>query len=280
MRKKRDYYSVLQLNRSASNEAIEVAYTRLAGQYDPTTSKRPKAAQRLQEIQEAYDVLSDQGRRAEYDRQRPERGAGPLGSAVVLGPLLASFRRRPSLFGGITGLVLTTFVLVILWLAVLSGGDEETGAVATVPTATPSTSGSPPPSSSPAVGAPDAPPEVTGEEITTDSGLTYIDIVVGEGASPAPGETVRVHYTGWLESDGTKFDSSVDRGAPSEFVLGQLIDGWNEGLSTMQEGGKRRLIITSELGYGEADIPGIPPNSTLIFDVELLQVRQGPEGTP
>lgn len=271
MRKKRNYYSVLQLNRFASPEAIEAAYTRLARQYDPATSKRPRAEQRLQEIQEAYDVLSDKGRRAEYDRQPRERGAGPSGSAAE--PVLASFRRRPLLFGGIAGSVLTGFVLVIIWLAVLSGGDGEIGAAATVPTATPGASGSPPASSSPVVGAPDSPPEVTGEEITTDSGLKHIDIVEGAGASPALGQTVVVHYTGWLESDGTKFDSSVDRGEPSEFVLGQVIEGWNEGLSTMKEGGTRRLIIPSELAYGEAGRPNIPPNSALIFDVELLEVR-------
>lgn len=271
MREKRHYYWVLQLNRGASPEAIEAAYTRLARHYDPATSNKPRAAQRLQEIQEAYDVLSDKGRRAEYDRQRQRQEAGLLGNAVE--PLLASFRRRPLLFGGISGSVLTGFVLVIIWLAVLSGEDGETGAAATVPTATPAASDSPPASSSPIVGAPDSPPEVTGEEITTDSGLKHIDIVEGAGASPALGQTVVVHYTGWLESDGTKFDSSLDRGEPSEFVLGQVIEGWNEGLSTMQEGGTRRLIIPSELAYGGAGRPNIPPNSTLIFDVELLEVR-------
>lgn len=272
MREKRHYYWVLRLNRGASPEEIEAAYTGLARQYDPATSNKPRAAQRLQEIQEAYDVLSDKGRRAEYDRQRQRREAGPSGNAVE--PLLASFRRRPLLFGGmIAGPVVTGFVLVIIWLAILSGEDGETGAAATVPTATPAASGSPPASSSPIVGAPDRPPEVTGDEIMTDSGLKYIDMREGAGASPALGQTVVVHYTGWLESDGTKLDSSVDRGEPSEFVLGQIIEGWNEGLSTMQEGGTRRLIIPSELAYGEAGRPNIPPNSTLIFDVELLEVR-------
>ena len=142
MREKRHHYWVLQLNRGASPEAIEAAYTRLARQYDPATSKEPRAAQRLQEIQEAYDVLSDKGGRAEYDRQRHRREAGPSASSA----LVASFRRRPLVFGGIAGLVLTGFVLVIIWLAVLSGEDGETGAAATVPTATAAASGSPPPS--------------------------------------------------------------------------------------------------------------------------------------
>ncbi len=271
MREKRHYYWVLQLNWGASPEAIEAAYTRLARQYDPATSNKPRAAQRLQEIQEAYDVLSDKGRRAEYDQQRQRREAGLLGNAVE--PLLASFRKRPLLFGGIAASVLTGSVLAIIWLAVLSGEDGETGAAATVPTATPAASDSPPASSSPLVGAPDSPPEITGEEITTDSGLKYIDMREGDGASPALGQTVVVHYTGWLESDGTKFDSSVDRSEPALFVLGQVIEGWNEGLSTMQEGSERRLIIPPELAYGETGRPGIPPNSTLIFDVVLLEVR-------
>jgi peptidylprolyl isomerase len=117
------------------------------------------------------------------------------------------------------------------------------------------------------------PPGVSGETVTTDSGLQYIVIEEGTGASPKLGQTVVVHYTGWLESDGTKFDSSVDRGAPSSFMLGQVIEGWNEGLSTMKVGGKHRLIIPPELGYGAAGRPGIPPNATLIFDVELLQIQ-------
>jgi FKBP-type peptidyl-prolyl cis-trans isomerase len=109
--------------------------------------------------------------------------------------------------------------------------------------------------------------------VTTESGLTYIEVTPGTGVSPVLGDSVVVHYTGWLESDGTKFDSSVDRGSPSEFILGQVIDGWNEGLALMSEGGTTRLIIPSDLGYGEDGSGSIPPGATLIFDVELIEVK-------
>ncbi|RKX32565.1 MAG: FKBP-type peptidyl-prolyl cis-trans isomerase [Candidatus Zixiibacteriota bacterium] len=117
--------------------------------------------------------------------------------------------------------------------------------------------------------------ELAGDTVTTQSGLKYIDAVVGEGKSPTNGSQVQVHYTGWLP-DGKKFDSSVDRGQPFAFQIGvgQVIKGWDQGVMTMKEGGKRRLIIPPELAYGERGAGGvIPPNATLIFDVELLQVQ-------
>jgi peptidylprolyl isomerase len=110
--------------------------------------------------------------------------------------------------------------------------------------------------------------------VTTPSGLKYEVIKAGDGATPKTGQTVVVHYTGTLE-DGTKFDSSRDRGQPFSFKLGvgQVIKGWDEGLSTMKVGDRRKLIIPPELGYGARGAGGvIPPNATLIFDVELLKI--------
>lgn len=112
------------------------------------------------------------------------------------------------------------------------------------------------------------------EVVTTDSGLQYQDIVVGDGPSPVPGDRVTVHYTGTL-TDGTVFDSSVERGQPFSFTLGvgQVIRGWDEGVASMRVGGTRILTIPPELGYGQRDLGEIPPNSTLIFEVELLGIN-------
>lgn len=110
--------------------------------------------------------------------------------------------------------------------------------------------------------------------VTTSSGLKYIDEVVGTGDSPKPGQMVTVHYTGTFDN-GTKFDSSVDKGQPYTFQIGtgRVIRGWDEGVMSMKVGGKRRLIVPSNLGYGAEGRPGIPPNATLNFEIELLGVR-------
>ena len=111
--------------------------------------------------------------------------------------------------------------------------------------------------------------------VTTASGLKYQDLVVGTLEQALAGDTVVVHYTGWLE-DGTKFDSSLDRGQPFEFVLGagRVIKGWDEGVASMKVGGKRRLTIPADLAYGSRGFSNvIPPGATLIFEVELLEVR-------
>jgi peptidylprolyl isomerase len=115
--------------------------------------------------------------------------------------------------------------------------------------------------------------------VTMPDGLKIIDLTVGTGRAPKTGQTVVVHYTGWLYQDGAKgkkFDSSVDRGEPFEFPLGmhQVIAGWDEGVATMKVGGKGTLIIPPELGYGARGAGEvIPPNATLLFDVELLGIK-------
>jgi peptidylprolyl isomerase len=121
--------------------------------------------------------------------------------------------------------------------------------------------------------------ETPGKTITTPSGLQITDSKIGTGATPQPGQTAVVHYTGRLYENGAKgkkFDSSLDRGQPFEFPIGQhrVISGWDEGVATMKVDGKRTLIIPPQLGYGARGAGGvIPPNATLIFDVELLDVK-------
>jgi FKBP-type peptidyl-prolyl cis-trans isomerase len=113
------------------------------------------------------------------------------------------------------------------------------------------------------------------QTVTTESGLTYLDMTVGTGRLAELGDTASVHYTGWL-ADGKKFDSSIDRKEPFSFRLGagQVIKGWDEGVMGMKIGGKRKLTIPPQLGYGERGAGGvIPPNATLTFDVELLDLR-------
>jgi FKBP-type peptidyl-prolyl cis-trans isomerase len=120
-----------------------------------------------------------------------------------------------------------------------------------------------------------APTKVTGDGVKTESGLQYWDIKLGLGALAKTGDKVKVHYTGWLTT-GKKFDSSVDANSPFDFTIGagDVIKGWEEGVAGMKVGGKRQLRIPPDLGYGASGTPGgpIPPNATLIFDVQLLAV--------
>lgn len=113
-----------------------------------------------------------------------------------------------------------------------------------------------------------------GNEITTQSGMKYVDLKVGDGATPKMGQGVRVHYIGWL-ANGKEFNNSYKGGKPAEFSLGPgLIAGWNEALQSMKVGGKRRIILPPSLAYGAAgQPPNIPPNETLTFEIELLGVR-------
>ena len=161
---------------------------------------------------------------------------------------------------------------VVTIAAACNRGDEP--ATSAAPHAAPSAA---PAAQAPRAAASDNPAMAkgTGTIVTTASGLQYEEIKQGTGASPNPGQTAVVHYTGWL-TDGKKFDSSRDRGQPFKFAVGrgQVIKGWDEGVATMQVGGVRKLTIPPQLGYGAAGAGGvIPPNATLVFEVELLGVE-------
>lgn len=162
-------------------------------------------------------------------------------------------------------------VLVALLLALSACGRVET----TSPPEGAAAGGEGQAAAAPAGAAPAAPTKIEESQFTTTpSGLKYADLQQGSGAEAAVGKEVSVHYTGWL-TNGTKFDSSLDRGQPFQLKLGagEVIKGWDEGLQGMKVGGKRQLVIPPELGYGSADQGVIPPNSTLIFEVELVDVK-------
>jgi FKBP-type peptidyl-prolyl cis-trans isomerase FkpA len=123
---------------------------------------------------------------------------------------------------------------------------------------------------------PEPDPKAKGKIVTTESGLKYEDVKVGDGAEAKKGDSVEVHYTGWLASDGKKFDSSLDRKEAFVFKLGagMVIKGWDEGVAGMKVGGKRKLLIPAALGYGARGAGGvIPPNADLVFEVELLKIK-------
>lgn len=166
------------------------------------------------------------------------------------------------------------FACLIVLVFSQIGGNRNEAIAATLPTSAAPVVEVAPASAPEPVIAEAYPATAKSQMITTPSGLKYVDTVEGTGATPATGQTVSVHYVGTLE-DGTKFDSSRDRSRPFEFKIGvgQVIKGWDEGVGTMKVGGRRQLTIPPELGYGSRGAGGvIPPNATLLFDVELLKV--------
>lgn len=270
----RDYYAILQVSRLADQETIDRAYKRLSGIYDPATSKKPRAAARMKDIEEAYGVLGEKQGRAAYDRELGRRRGVAASAGLSTGMLM---NRYLWILAG--GLISGVAIIVALLIVLGGSGSSDVVANPTVSVGVKTTSPTPV-GQTPGPTAPASPPDVSGAPVTTASGLQYVDTQPGTGATPANGDPVVVNYTGWLQSDGTKFDSSLDRDAPYSFILGagNVIKGWDEGLATMQVGGKRRLIIPPDLAYGAAGRSGIPPNATLLFDVELVAI--GSVGTP
>jgi peptidylprolyl isomerase len=270
----RDYYAILQIPHKASQDEVERAYQRLSAQYDPATSRKSKAAQRHAEVLEAYEALSDRERRRQYDRSLTRGTPGELLPSEALSNRFIIIS---------AGIIIASIaaVLAAILLFAAGGGNDKSVTTSITPFATPAATDVPTPTGPTPTDAPAGPPEISGEPVTTSSGLQYIDIVEGTGAQPTQADQVQVWYTGWLQADGTKFDSSVDRGTPSVFAIGGVVQGFAEGLLGMKEGGQRRLIMPPELGYGSTGGGGaIPPNATLIFDVELLRVIPGATPSP
>jgi len=233
----KDYYEVLEINPHAGPEAIAEAYDRLSRRYQPDEDALPTDPERMREIDEAFDILDDPQRRAEYDRLRfrPSVAASAVSEAITVAkPRTGREWQAFGLIGvGSLAAVAGLVALVILLL-----------------------------------------PSDTGAKVTLASGLIYAEIEEGAGGPPHPGDALTVHYTGRLE-DGTEFDSSLE-GNPFVFLLGagEVIPGWEEGFASIEAGGRRRLTIPPGLAYGSqgaGDV--IPPDATLIFDVELLQIE-------
>lgn len=276
MPEEKDYYAILQVNRNASQDEIERAYTRLTRTFHPETSQKRRASQRYSDVQEAYEALKEPRSRRQYDRRLTASRAAAGGMAP--GDVLS--RRFVMLSGGVIVASIGVILALVLVLGSGDGGEDIVSSSGT-PTTTPTPEGQTPGPTPPA-----QPPEITAEFTTTASGLQIATIQEGTGASPLPEELVTVNYTGWTQG-GSLFDSSLNPGrSPFMFVLGKgnVIAGWDEGIQLMKVGGIYRLIIPPELAYGEQSPRAeIPANSTLIFDIAVLNtvtVTPSPPPTP
>ncbi len=273
----KNYYETLGVRPDASAEEIESAYERLAQELQPDVNAEPSDPERMREIDEAFDVLDDTDKRAEYDRTRSAAEATPpvwesrasVAAVTAAGEEVAIADAdetsptgepapAPPTSKGVDGALIGGIALLVGGIVALVAG---IGVLAM--TLTDDDKGVP-------------------EGFTeTDSGLQYMDVVVGTGDTPQAGQTATVHYTGKL-ADGTEFDSSVGK-VPLAFIVGadSLIPGFEEGVEGMAVGGQRTLIIPPELGYGEQGQGPIPANATIGFDVRLLAVSDpSPESPP
>jgi len=240
----RDYYDVLDVNPAADRRAIAEAYDRLARRYQPDEDLPPSDPEGMRELDEAFDTLDDPERRAEYDRLRVNPAlaveAEPEDEieAGALPPVAHQRPRRNWLALGLLAAGVAAFAagLAILAVVLFAGDGQRT--------------------------------------VTLASGLIYTEVEEGSGDPGRPGDALTVHYTGTLQ-DGTEFDSSRDKN-PFVFFLGveDVIPGWDEGLASIKEGGRRTLIIPPALAYGDQGAGGvIPPGATLLFDVEVLNIE-------
>lgn len=234
MTERPDYYEALGIEPTATRGEIERAYNRLARLYQPDPDKDPVEPDKMRVANEAFDTLDDPIRRAAYHR---ERGLEEPPAEALRKERPRALTDRPTLAA--IGLMLAGVAALVggIVLGVLVVLDDDPGYV------------------------------------TLESGLKFRDLAEGGGPYPTAGQSVTVHYTGWLE-DGTQFDSSVG-GSPFTFVLGegQVIEGWEQGVGTMRQGTRRELIIPPELAYGETGQGPIPPNATLRFEVQLLAIE-------
>jgi peptidylprolyl isomerase len=273
----KDYYAILGVSPDADHATIEEAYERLAREVQPNADLEPTNPERMRELDEAFDVLDDADRRADYDRARtgtpaaepaPPAWTAPDAAATAATegaesapevPADASPRAAPVtvtkggadrgliagvalLVGGVAALVAGIAVLVVALT------DDDGGA--------------------------------GGPGYVTEGGVQVTETQIGYGPAAESGDVVTVHYTGRLES-GEEFDSSVG-GTPFSLILdtGQVIPGWDEGLAGIQTGGKRTLVIPPDLAYGEEGGGPIPPNATLIFEIEALGVSDTAAESP
>ncbi|MEX1254563.1 MAG: FKBP-type peptidyl-prolyl cis-trans isomerase [Dehalococcoidia bacterium] len=256
----KNYYRILEVEPDADEETIEKAYQKLARRYNPQSNPSKEAAARLTKINEAYGVLGQARSRREYDAAR-DRMSGGAGSNAADDEGWSSGRRLLIVIGGVVAIgAIAGGIIAAVVLMDDDGGDES---VAAAPTATIQ------PGTTPGA-TQEGPPAVSVTPTVTSTGLQIFEVQAGTGEEVEEGSTVTVHYTLWL-ADGTKASSSLDLGQPFTQALAGLIPGWQEGMLGMQVGGKRRLIVPPELGYGEeGQPPDIPGNATLIFDIELL----------